>query len=54
MDGFKVTMTDLRAAADQFRAQASTLSGALPGSGPAPAPPYATASRHASFTRPAA
>jgi Family of unknown function (DUF6317) len=36
MDGFQVTMTDLRSAATEFRAQAGTFSGAMTGSGPPP------------------
>lgn len=36
MDGFQVTMTDLQSAANEFRAQAATFSGAMTGSGPAP------------------
>jgi Family of unknown function (DUF6317) len=35
--GFEVTMSDLLAAAREFRAEAGTFSGALPAGGPAPA-----------------
>jgi Family of unknown function (DUF6317) len=34
--GFQVTMSDLRAAAQEFRSAAGTFSGALPDNGPAP------------------
>jgi len=34
--GFEVTMSDLLAAAQDFRAQAQAFSGLLPGNGPAP------------------
>jgi hypothetical protein len=36
MDGFQVTMSDLQAAGQKFRAEARNFSGALPGNGPAP------------------
>jgi hypothetical protein len=36
MDGFQVTMSDLQAAAQEFRAEAGAFSGALPDDGPAP------------------
>jgi hypothetical protein len=36
MDGFQVTMSNLQAAGQKFRAEARTFSGALPDNGPAP------------------
>jgi hypothetical protein len=36
-DGFQVTMSDLLAAAGQFRAEARAFAAAMPASGPAPA-----------------